>query len=140
VVIEYQRDLLRELALWKKNAARVAKGRPARFQIYHVANGRYPAWLKGRAWISSTNYQILRVETDLMEPIAPIRLERAHTTITYQSIEFRKRNLQLWLPQRADIYLDFHGQRWCDRHRFSDFKLFVVDTEQHDKLPRNPDE
>ena len=116
------------------------RDRPARFQIYHVANGRYPALLKGRAWISSTNYQILRVETDLIEPIAAIRLERAHTAITYQSIEFRKRNLQLWLPQSADIYLDFRGHRSCDRHRFSDFKLFVVAAEQHDKLPRDADE
>jgi hypothetical protein len=100
------------------------------FHVYRVGNNYYPAKLKGRAWIAVDNYEVLRLQTDLIEPIGQIRLLREHSDIHYGAVEFRKQNVRLWLPQSADLYMDFRGHRYQRRHNFSNFQLFSVETGQ----------
>ena len=38
---------------------------------------------KGRAWISADGYNVLRIETDLVDPIAKIDVQREHQVIPY---------------------------------------------------------
>jgi hypothetical protein len=83
-----------------------------------------------RAWIAVDNYEVLRLQTDLIEPIGQIRLLREHSDIHYGAVEFRKQNVRLWLPQSADLYMDFRGHRYQRRHNFSNFQLFRVETGQ----------
>ena len=100
------------------------------FHVYRVGNNYYPAKLKGRAWIAVDNYEVLRLQTDLIEPIGQIRLLREHSDIHYGAVEFRKQNVRLWLPQSAELYMDFRGHRYQRRHSFSNFQLFSVETGQ----------
>jgi hypothetical protein len=99
----------------------------------------YPVALKGRAWISSENYQILRIETDLVAPIPEIRLVAEHTAIEYGSVNFRQGNVNLWLPQSAEVYFDWKGRRIHRRHSFSDYLLFAVDDRQRIAAPKDTD-
>jgi tetratricopeptide (TPR) repeat protein len=107
--------------------------RPPRFRQYRTPKGWFRVGLKGRAWIAADSYQVMRMETDLAKPIEEIALRKDHLTIDYRAVEFRKRNVQLWLPETTDLYLDFLGQRSHRRHSFSDFELFWVDVA--DKAP-----
>jgi tetratricopeptide (TPR) repeat protein len=107
-----------------------------RFRNYYVAKNWYSVKLKGRAWISADNFQVLRLETDLVEPIKEIELRREHLIIEYHAVDFPKRQLQLWLPSSTDIYLDFRSHKYHDRHSFSDFQLFWVDTNQKDAVDK----
>ena len=112
--------------------------RPDRINDFHsfrVGNVTYRVKLKGRAWIAADNYEVVRLETDLIEPIKPIDLQVEHMIIDYAPVEFRKRNLQLWLPESSSLFVDYHGHRYERRHNFSDFQLFWVETEQKVKAP-----
>ncbi len=106
------------------------------FRAYWVAGKHYPIKLKGRAWISAETYDVLRLETDLAEPIKDV-LQREHIVVNYRSVEFPKNHERLRLPETAEIYMEFRGRRYRDRHSFSNYQLFSVDTTQKTKLPAN---
>lgn len=96
----------------------------------------YPVALKGRAWISADNYQIVRLETDLVAPVPQIRLVADRADIEYGPVKFNKDNVRMWLPKSADVYYDWKGQRIHRRHSFSDYVLFAVDDKQKISAPK----
>jgi tetratricopeptide (TPR) repeat protein len=99
-----------------------------RFRSYRVQNKRTPIALKGRVWVSVNSYDILRLETELLEPLPAIALEHEQFLIEYQPVHFRERNVELWLPLNAELYIHFRGKRYRHRHSFSDYMLFSVDV------------
>lgn len=99
----------------------------------------YPVALKGRAWISEKSYQIVRLETDLVAPVPQIRLLADRADIVYGPVKFNKGNISMWLPQSADVYYDWKGQRIHRRHSFSNFMLFAVDDKQKISAPKVDD-
>ena len=105
------------------------------FHAFRVGKVTYHVKLKGRAWIAADNYQVARLETDLLEPIKEIDLKTEHMVIDYAPVEFQKHNVQLWLPENASVYVDYRGRRYERRHNFSDFQLFWVEAEQKVKEP-----
>jgi tetratricopeptide (TPR) repeat protein len=110
--------------------------RASRILSYRSEKGVFPLSQKGRAWIGANSYQILRVETDLVKPIREIGLEREHIAIEYGPVEFRDRQLQLWLPASAVLHAELRGRRYYHRHSFKDFLLFSVDTRQNIRPPQ----
>jgi tetratricopeptide (TPR) repeat protein len=106
------------------------------FRSYEIEGVRYPLQLTGRAWIDAENYQILRLESDLAKPIEKIHLKREHIAIEFASVQFRSRAQRLWLPQTAELYVEFGGHRFYRKHQFSDFKLFSTDTSQAVDAPK----
>ena len=94
--------------------------------------------LKVRAWIATDTYQVVRLETDLAEEIPAIRLRTEHLTVEYGPVQFQKRSVELWLPESAELYLDFRGRHLHRRHSFSNFLLFSVDTSQRIREPLTP--
>jgi hypothetical protein len=111
--------------------------KPVRFRQYEVNKNRYAVKLKGRAWVSADTYEVLRIETDLMEPIPEIELRSEHLAIEYQPVTFQKREIQLWLPESAEMYLDIRGRRYRHEHRFSKYVFFWVDAKQKIGNPKS---
>ncbi len=103
---------------------------------YAINGFRYPLQLTGRAWIDASNFQVLRLESDLLKPVEKIRLTREHISIEFASVQFRTRNEQLWLPQTADLYVEWDGHRFYRRHAFSNFKIFSTDATQEVHGPK----
>jgi tetratricopeptide (TPR) repeat protein len=95
----------------------------------------YPVALKGRAWIASDSYQIVRLETELAVPLPEIRLVAEHTAIEYGPVQFRG-GRNMWLPQTAEIHYHWKGRRTHRRHSFSNYLLFSVDDKQHISAPK----
>ena len=112
--------------------------RPSRIRTYRVKQVAYPVKLKGRAWIAAGTHQVVRLETDLAEGIPAIRLGKEHLLIEYRPVPFQNRRVELWLPESAELYLDFQGRRYHRRHSFGDFLLFSVETTQQIRDPQNP--
>jgi Flp pilus assembly protein TadD len=88
----------------------------------------YEIPIKGRIWVSSTSYAVLRVETELLNPIPGLELTKDHLFVDYDPVKFSTSNQQLWLPWSADMYMELHGKRYHHRHFLSDYMLFGVDT------------
>lgn len=105
----------------------------------------HPGALRGRAWISAENYQIVRLETDLVRPVPEVKLVAEHTAIEYSSVSFREGTVNLWLPRSAEVYFDWRGQRVHRRHSFDNYLLFSVDEQERigspkgAKAPTHPD-
>jgi len=100
----------------------------------------YPVALRGRAWIAADSYQIVRMETDLVAPLPEIRLVADHTTVEYGPVRFRNRNVEMWLPQSAELYSDWKGKRMHRRLSFSNYLLFSVDERQRISEPKTEGE
>lgn len=110
--------------------------RPSRIRSYRVHGTTYPVNLKGRAWIAVESFQVLSLETDLMEKIRKIPLEREHITLEYRPVYFKKRGVELWLPRSAELFFHYRRHRMYRRHAFSHFELFSVDVRQQIEDPK----
>jgi len=112
--------------------------RPNHMHSYKVGNQFYSVKLKGRAWITSNNFQIVRMEAEMVAPIPEIQLVSEHQVVEYGPIPFPKKNMTLWLPKSAEIYFDFRKHHYYRRHSFDHFMLFSVDSEEKRKEPTKP--
>ena len=111
------------------------KDRPSRMHGYKIGNQMYSVDLKGRAWITADKFQIVRIESDMINPMPEIRLLSEHEVVEYGPIPFPSKNTSLWLPKSAEIYFDFRKHRYYRRHSFDHYMLYSVDTEEHRKEP-----
>lgn len=102
-------------------------------------NGKlYDVPLKGRLWVSSASFDILRIETDLREPIQDLGLTRDHLAVDYGPVRFHSTNTTLWLPWSADMYMELHGHRYHHQHYLTDYLLFEVDSNHKLGKPKEP--
>jgi tetratricopeptide (TPR) repeat protein len=108
---------LRGQATWMVHF-RQRDDRQARMHDYRVGGDLYSLKLKGRAWITADKFQIVRIESELVNPIPQIRLAGEHQVVEYGPVPFEKRKVQLWPPQSAEIYLDFGRHRYYRKHSF----------------------
>ena len=112
--------------------------RPNRLHSY-VLNGKaYPVGLKGRAWIKTDTFQIVRMESDLVSPAPEIQLASEHQIVEYGPVMFAKKNEELWLPHSAQLYFEFRKRRYFRRHSFDHFMLFSVDAAEKRNEPKEP--
>jgi len=130
---------------WRGQAAwlvhfRQRDDRAARIHDYKVGSQVYALKLKGRAWISADKFRILRIESELVNPVPQIRLASKHQIVEYGPVPFAKKNVQLWLPQSAEVYFDFRHHRYYRRHSFDHYMLFSVDADEKRKTPKNKPE
>jgi len=109
--------------------------RPNRIHSYKIGNQIYSVDLKGRAWITADKFQIVRIESEMVNPIPEIRLLSEHQVVEYGPVPFPKKNTSLWLPKGAEIYFDFRKHRYYRRHSFDNFMLYSVDTDEKRKEP-----
>ncbi|MGC1107967.1 MAG: tetratricopeptide repeat protein [Candidatus Acidiferrales bacterium] len=110
--------------------------RPNHLATFQTGLRSFPLPLKGRAWISENNGQVMHLETDLVKPIPEIKLEREHFVIDYKPIAFPQHKVTLWLPENVDVYLQYHGHYLHHYHHFSDFKLFWTGATQKIGQPK----
>jgi hypothetical protein len=111
--------------------------KPSRLRSYVVNKNYYPIALKGRAWISADNYQILHLETDLVKTIPEIRLITEHTSVSYGPVQFKKSSTDLWLPKSAELYVSMGKRRFHRSESFDHFMLFATDAGEVPKLPKS---
>ena len=109
--------------------------RPSRFADYVMGTDRYPMKLKGRAWITTSNLQIVRIESDLASPLPQLAVQ--HQIVEYGPVHFKSNKVDLWLPQSVDIFLEFNKHRYHRRHSFDHYMLFAVNSEDKAHAVRN---
>lgn len=131
------------LARWNGGLAwqvhfRQRPGRPNTTRHYRIGmqGQSYRVDMKGRAWIAADSYQVLRMETQMIAPLPEIKLAADYTAIEYGPVRFREKNLEMWLPQTAEVFSDWRGRRFHRRHSFSKYMLFSVDEKQTISAPK----
>jgi len=86
--------------------------------------------VQGLAWIDPSNFQILRLRTDLLAPQSKLRLQRQTTEIHFKEVSFKEVATAFWLPQEVSVTVDWKGRVYRNWHRYSDYKLFNVETKE----------
>jgi len=112
---------------------RQRRDRPNHMQSFEIGGRTYFVDLKGRAWISAEGFQILHMEADISHAVHEIQLLSEHQVVEYGPVPFAKKHTILWLPTKAEIYLDFRKHRYYRRHEFDHYMLFDVGTSERDK-------
>lgn len=121
--------------VWQVHFAQ-REDRRVRIRSYVVNGNSYPVYLEGRAWIDPKNFEVIRMESELAKPVAPIELSKERLAISYAPVHFPAERQVLWLPREAEMYVEQKRRRYYRRHTFSDFKLFTVATEQTWQAPK----
>ena len=121
------------LAMWRGQAAWEIRfeqkaGEASRVRVWRKGGEVYPIALKGRLWISAASYDLLHLETDLREPIRKLQLTKDHLAIDYGSVSFENGKVKMWLPWKAEMYMEVHGRRYHHEHTLTNYQLFTVDT------------
>jgi tetratricopeptide (TPR) repeat protein len=108
--------------------------RPALISEYNIGGQIYSLRLKGRAWITADKFEIVRIESELIEPMAPIQLRCEQQIVEYGPV--RLKNVDLWLPKKAEIYLDYRKHRYYRSHSYDHYLLFSVDSTDKPNEPK----
>lgn len=102
--------------------------RPKRLQDFKVGGEVYSVSLKGRAWVTADKFEITRIETELVQPMPSVQLLAEHEITEYDPVAFPNKNVQLWLPKSAEVYLELRKHYYYRRHSFDHYMLFSVDA------------
>ena len=97
----------------------------------------YPIAIKGRIWLSSASFDVLRIETDLLEPVEELGLTRDHLVVDYGPVNFSASNSTLWLPWDAEMHMELRGHRYHHKHYLTDYMMFGVDTNHKIGKPKD---
>jgi Tfp pilus assembly protein PilF len=98
----------------------------SRLHGFSTLTAEYLLPLKGLAWVTANGNRVVRLETDLVKPLTPVELNREHFAIDYRPIAFRSHNVQLWLPEDVDTWVEYRGHSYHHYHHYSHFELFWV--------------
>ena len=110
--------------------------RPNTMSAFSTRRGTYAISLKGTAWVDATTFQVIHLETDLLNPIPGLFLDFEHQSLDYGPVVFAARDVSLWLPQSVDITVHMSGKQFNARHFYSNYQLFVIDTGQKISKPK----
>jgi hypothetical protein len=94
--------------------------------------GLKPLLFQGIIWVDSRTYQIVRMRTDLLAPETLGSLMRQSTDILFSEVRFDAITQPFWLPREVVVTLKWNGATYRNQHRYSDYKLFTV--ESYDKV------
>ncbi len=91
---------------------------------------------QGFAWVDPTNYQILRMRTDLLAPRRDVLLSRQTTEIWFSEVHFNSSPRAFWLPHEVLVTIEYSGQIQRNRHLYSEFLVFVVESKDKLEQPK----
>ena len=112
--------------------------KPNKIRSYKMGlNGpSHPVALKGRAWFLADTFQIVGMQTDLIDTLPDIRLTVDHAIVEYGPVHFASRGVDMWLPRTAELYSDSRGKRIHRRSSFTNYLLFAVDDKEKISAPK----
>ena len=67
--------------------------RPNNMSRFVTPKGTYTVSLKGTAWVDASTFQVVHLETDLLNPIPDLFLDLEHQSLDYGPVEFVARNV-----------------------------------------------
>ena len=78
---------------------------------------------QGIVWIAKSNFQILRMRTDLLKPGVIIKQT---TDVKFADVHVEGLTQTFWLPQEVTVESKRIGERLRNRHQYSNYRRFRV--------------
>jgi hypothetical protein len=94
--------------------------------------------VQGIAWIDKSNFQIVRMRTDLLAPRKDVGLNQQTTEVTLSKVQLVDVATPLWLPSSVKVYVEFtthngdvdelYELSYRNEHRYTDYQRYRVST------------
>ena len=92
---------------------------------------------QGLAWVDRRTCQIVRIRTDLLTPRTDLGLLRQTTEVRFGEVHFQSTPETFWVPQEVVITNSVtNGRTYRNRHHYSDFQVFLVESSEKIELPK----
>jgi hypothetical protein len=92
--------------------------------------------MQGIAWVDKSNFQVVRMRTDLLAPHSEIGLDQQTTDVTLGKVQLLDVASRLWLPSDVKVYLrfkafdwdhhQFYEQTYRNKHHYTDYRRYRV--------------
>ena len=103
---------------------------------FTFGNTTRTTYTQGLAWIDMENYEILRIFSDLLNPLPQVRLNKETTDIKFSAVQFKQVTQKFWLPEAVTVTLDWNGRVYRNSHAYSDFLVSNVEATQKIGKPK----
>jgi TonB family protein len=112
---------------------------PGKARLHVTMTGREGArvdmLMQGIAWVDKSNFQLVRMRTDLLAPHPEIGLDQQTTDVTLSKVQLPDMASPLWLPRDVEVYLrfdsglgQFYEPRYRNEHHYTDYRRYRVST------------
>ena len=96
-----------------------------------VRNREYPLELTGDAWVDPATGDIARIQATLAHDLSDVGLRSFHVAVDYLPVRLPAWRQAYLFPGTATIEGETGRQHWRNTHHFSDYKSFMVGTDQN---------
>ena len=100
-----------------------------------IRGREYPLALSGTAWIDPRTGVIRKMAARIGAEMADIGLQALRSEVQYSAVSFQSSPGTYWLPTSAIVEVESRHQRWRNRHVFSAYKRFSVNTREQISQP-----
>ncbi len=104
---------------------------PAQFRSHDKT---VPMFLQGVAWVSASEFRIVRLRTDLLSPLPDVSLHRLTTDTQFVPTRIEDVPAVLWLPHNVIVTSEVGGATLREDHNYSEYRLFRAQS----KVVLNP--
>jgi len=91
----------------------------------------YPLELSGEARINPQTGVITRIEAGVGDSLQDVGLKSLQSEVEFAPAPLRGVPETYWFPIVATVEVETPRQHWRNTHRFTEYKLFSVSTEEH---------
>jgi len=100
-----------------------------------VRGREYPLALSGTAWIEPRTGVIRKMTARIGTEMEDIGLRALRSEVEYSAVSFQSVPGTYWLPSSATVEVESRHQHWRNRHVFSAYKRFSVNTREQMSQP-----
>jgi hypothetical protein len=112
------------------------KPEPANYRLGHF-NRLTHVWtrylIQGFVWLQPDGYQVTRMETYALIGAGSVRSQT--TDVRYWKVQFEGVPNSFWPPCEVTADVNVNGKIYRNRHEYSDYKLFDIQTDYNIALP-----
>jgi len=84
--------------------------------------------VQGIAWVDKSNFQIIKIQTDLLAPRPEVGLDRQTTEVTLSEVHLRGIAPPLWLPKAVKVNIRFYGLNFRNEHQYANYRQYRVSS------------
>jgi len=84
--------------------------------------------VQGVAWVDKSNFQIIKIQTDLLAPRPEVGLDRQTTEVILSEVLLRGIASPLWLPKVVKVDIRFYGLNFRNEHQYANYRQYRVSS------------
>ena len=104
---------------------------PANVQVpaeVRLEGNGIPVFWQGIAWVEELTFRLIRLQSDLLDPIPSIHLQQLTSQLQFDDTSVSGLASPLLLPREVDLTTRINGQIVSEIHRYSNYRLYAVSS------------